>query len=86
MTTAVIRYLGETCGGENEKCADYCECIDGHCENDYKTRPMCPSNSGEAAALRKRLVSTSTSAGKGKAISSAGKGKTSAVNKAYEQI
>eukprot|EP01083_Nonionella_stella_P304840 1061027_1 len=84
MTTAVIRYLGETCGGVNGKCADYCECLDGHCENDYKTRPMCPRNSDEAAALRKRLVSTS--AGKEKAISSAGKGKTSAVNKAYEQI
>eukprot|EP01083_Nonionella_stella_P178179 628744_1 len=81
MTTTVIRYLTQDCGGENERCADYCECLGGYCENDYKTRPMCPRNSDEAAALRKRLVS-----GKGKASTSIGKGEATTGKKAYEQI
>eukprot|EP01083_Nonionella_stella_P015482 43353_1 len=40
MTTTVIRYWHETCGGVNEKCADGCKC-DGRCENDPTKKELC---------------------------------------------
>eukprot|EP01083_Nonionella_stella_P141307 435115_1 len=42
MNPTVIRYFHEQCGGVHDKCADDCECLNDHCENDYRTRPMCP--------------------------------------------
>eukprot|EP01084_Bolivina_argentea_P149109 260557_1 len=47
MTTAVIRYLGQTCGSSytagDSKCAGGCKCPSGICEND-QTKKKCPAN------------------------------------------
>eukprot|EP01083_Nonionella_stella_P304839 1061026_1 len=101
MTTAVIRYLGQTCGSSytagDSKCAGGCKCPSGICEND-QTKKNCPARrqpieqmiEDEPLLSKRKPQKMQQNQEEEQATSTktvkAGKGEANPRTKAYEQI